>query len=111
MRRSRLVLTAAIACAFAALSQVGTRSVHGIVADQNGRPLKGVPVQLKDLRSLQIRSFLTEGDGRYYFHELRTDIDYELQAKDGNHVSSTKLLSRFDSSKDAEVNFAIDTGG
>src|ERR671921_185176 len=107
MRFVRLVLALTVACMFAALSQVGTRSVHGIVADQNGRPLKGVPVQLKDLRTLHIRSFLTDAGGRYYFHELSTDIDYELQAKSGNHVSSTNVLSRFDSSKDAEVNLTL----
>lgn len=87
------------------------RSVSGTVTDEDGRPLKGVPVQIKNLRSLGIRSFLTKDSGEFYFHGLSTDIDYELHAKYRNHVSSTKMLSRFDSRKEAVVNLQIDTGG
>jgi hypothetical protein len=87
------------------------RSVRGTVTDENGKPLKGVPVQMKNLRSLEIRSFLTKDNGEFYFHGLSTDIDYELHAKYRNHMSSTKMLSKFDSRKDAVVDLKIDTGG
>src|SRR5207248_693313 len=92
------------------VGQEGSRSVHGVVTDQGGTPLNGVAVQLKNVRSLQIRSFLTEDGGHYFFHGLSTDIDYELQAQYKNHRSSTKTLSKFDSKKDAEVDLKVDTG-
>ena len=34
----------------------GTRSVQGVVTDASGKPVAGAVVQLKDTKSLQIRS-------------------------------------------------------
>ena len=93
-----------------ALAQEDTRSVHGIVRDQDGIPLKGAAVLLKNLRSLQIRSFLTDDEGRYFFQGLSTEIDYELQAELRKHRSSAKMLSRLDSKKDSEIDLKVDIG-
>ncbi len=84
--------------------------MHGIVSDQDGKPLDGAAVQLKNVKSLQIRSYLTEDGGHYFFHGLNSDIDYELQAEYKTHRSSTKMLSRFNSKKDADVDLKVDIG-
>ncbi len=36
----------------------GTRSVQGVVADASRKPLAGAVVQLKDTKSLQVRSYV-----------------------------------------------------
>ena len=37
-------------------------------------------MQLKNTKTLEIRSFITRDNGNYYFHGLSTDVDYELRA-------------------------------
>jgi hypothetical protein len=110
MRSAALILLFLFAFSSWALPQEDTRSVHGVVRDQDGIPLKGAAVLLKNLRSLQIRSFLTDDDGRYFFQGLSTEIDYELQAELRKHRSSTKMLSRLDSKKDPEIDLKVDIG-
>jgi len=79
------------------------RAAEGTVLDLQQKPLPGAIVQLKDTRTLQIRSFVTQADGRYHFASLRTDTDYELQAISGELKSEVKRLSTFDSRKTATI--------
>ncbi len=57
------------------------RSVRGVVLDRDGQTLDAAIVQLEDLTSLQIRSFVTGQDGTYFFRALDADRDYRLQAR------------------------------
>src|SRR5689334_8127014 len=54
-----------------------TRSVQGAVMNSDDSPAIGAIVQLKNMKTLQIRSFITQDNGQYYFHGLSPDIDYE----------------------------------
>ena len=38
-------------------------------------------MQLKNTKTFQIRSFITQEHGSYYFHGLSPDVDYELKAE------------------------------
>jgi len=87
--------------------QPQTRSVEGTVSAADDSAVNGAVVQLKNLKSLQIRSFITQHDGRYYFKELSPDIDYELRADYSGASSSTKTLSSFDSRRDAVINLKL----
>src|SRR5262245_46793509 len=99
-RLTSLVLVLLV-CAGSALFAQGkkkadpTRSVQGVVTAQDDKGVKGVVVQLKNSKTLQVRSFITQDNGNYYFHELSPDIDYELTAEDqkSGTMSSTKKLS------------------
>src|SRR5690348_1416164 len=68
------------------------RSVQGIVSAADEHPVSGAVVQLKNTKSLQIRSFITKDDGSYYFHGLSTDVDYELKADYQGASSGSKTL-------------------
>src|SRR2546422_3866098 len=46
----------------------------------------------KNLKSLQIRSFITKDDGTYHFYELSPDVDYELKADFQGAASGSKTL-------------------
>jgi len=70
-------------------------------------PVNGAVVQLKNTKTLQIRSFITQQDGSYYFNGLSTDVDYELKADYQGLSSSTKTLSSFDSRKEAILNLKL----
>ena len=84
-----------------------TRSVQGVVTDNAESPLEGAVVQLKDTKTLQIRSFITKQNGTYHFHSLNPDIDYELRASHKGASSDSKTLSSFDSRKKAVINLKL----
>ncbi len=80
-----------------------TRSLQGTVSDSGNKPVEGAVVQLKDTKSLQIRSFYTQADGSYHFAGLSTNVDYEVKADFKGAESATKTLSVYDSRKAATV--------
>jgi hypothetical protein len=109
-----LLVAAAIWCAPFGLAQEKkksndhTRSVQGVVTSADEKPVSGAVVQLKNTKTLQIRSFITQENGSYYFHELSSDVDYELKADFRGAASATKSLSSFDSRKEAILNLKLD---
>jgi geranylgeranyl pyrophosphate synthase len=83
------------------------RSVQGVVTDAADNLLEGAVVQLKDTRTLQIRSFITRQNGSFHFHGLSRDVDYELKADHQGKSSDSRRLSSFDSRSQAVMNLKI----
>jgi hypothetical protein len=83
------------------------RSLQGQVVDPDDKPAVGAVVQLKDTRTLQVRSFITQDNGEYRFSGLRADTDYEVKADFNGMTSDNKRLSNFDSRKIAIVNIKL----
>ena len=83
------------------------RSVQGTVTDAGDNAIDGAVVQLKNTKTLQIRSFITKDHGEYYFHGLSRDVDYELRADFKGSSSANKTLSSFDSRKQAVINLKL----
>lgn len=86
---------------------VSTRTVQGSVTDARGSAVDGAVVQLKNTKTLQIRSFITKEQGSYYFHGLSPDVDYELKAEYQGATSPNKTLSSFDNRKKAVINLKL----
>ncbi len=84
------------------------RNVSGVVSLPDGSPAAGAVVQLKNLKTLQIRSFITQEDGKYQFQNLSTSIDYELIATHRDMASPKRTLSIFDTRLDAVVNLKLE---
>jgi hypothetical protein len=84
-----------------------TRSVEGVVTNPDDSPAPGAVVQLKNTKTLQIRSFIAKENGQYYFHELSPDVDFELKADFQGASSGSKTLSSFDSRKKATINLKL----
>lgn len=83
------------------------RNLQGVVTLPDGNPAKGAVVKIKNLKTLQVTSFITPADGKYRFHNLSSNIDYEVRA-DFNDLSSDKrMLSVFDSRLDAVINLPL----
>jgi len=82
--------------------------LNGIVYDDKGSPADSAIVQLKDTKSLQVRSFITKDDGSYRFYGLSKDVDYQVKAERKEHVSDVKTLSVFDSRQAAVINLKMD---
>jgi hypothetical protein len=91
-------------------SEPTTRNVRGVVTDAGDVPVTGAVVQLENMKTQQIRSYITKEDGSYSFFELNTDTDYKLRAelKSAGTSSGTKTLSSFDSRKQVVINLKLD---
>jgi hypothetical protein len=84
------------------------RSVMGVVLDAQEQPVSGAVVQLKDMHTLQVRSFITQNDGAYKFFSLSPDKDYQVTARFGEMTAAPRTLSIFDKRKEAVLNFKLD---
>jgi len=108
-----LILSLTLVCALPAQKKKdkedsATRTLQGLVTNKDGNPASGAVVQLKDLRTLQIRSFITKDDGAYFFSGLKVDDDYQVKADRNGLSSDTKRLSVFDSRKTATINLKLE---
>lgn len=72
------------------------RMVHGIVKDERENPVKGALVNLKNLKTNQTLTDITQADGKYSFDELSREEDYELSATLSGKTTSVKKLSHYD---------------
>jgi hypothetical protein len=108
-----LIVSLALVCALPAQKKKdkedsSTRTLQGLVTNKDGNPAPGAVVQLKDLRTLQIRSFITKDDGAYFFSGLKVDDDYQVKADWNGLASDSKRLSVFDSRKTATINLELE---
>ena len=110
----RLLLPVLILCLVApamvqaAAKEPQLRSVQGIVTDAQENPLTKAVVQLKNTKTLQVKSFYTDEKGSYRFHGLDPDVDYEVKAEYGNASSGPRKITSFDSRREVIINFKLD---
>lgn len=112
--RTMLTVVLAVACAQLLPAQKNkdkddptVRTLQGQVNDPDDKPVAGAVVQLKDTKTLQVRSFITQANGDYRFSGLRADTDYEIKADYNGMSSDNKRLSNFDTRKIATVNLKL----
>ncbi len=84
------------------------RTVKGIVTDAQENPLFKAVVQIKNTKTLQVKSFITDEKGAYHFQGLDPDLDYELKAEYGSTASGTRKVTSFDSRREVIINFKLD---
>lgn len=109
-----ILLAATISAAFAAQrgrdrEDPNVRSVQGVVRDASDNSVEGAVVKLKNMKNLQVRSFITQRDGSYYFHGLSANVDYELKAEYADAESDTRTLSIYDSRRKAIINLKLES--
>jgi hypothetical protein len=85
-----------------------TRTLQGAVVDPSDQPVNGAVVQLKDMKTLQVRSFITQDQGGYRFSGLRNDTDYQVKADYSGMSSDSKTLSVFDTRRIAVLNLKLE---
>ncbi len=107
-------LTAALLCASLGMAQSKkkgsddeSRTVQGTVTMTDGTLATGAEVQLKNTKTLQVRSYVTQKDGTYFFHGLNSNTDYEVKAQVSGVWSSTRTVSSYDSRKDVRLDLKI----
>ncbi len=83
------------------------RNISGLVKDQKDNPISGAIVQLKDMRTSKVVDFPTKDDGKFAFHDLRMDNDYELTAKHAG-LTSVKKVTTYDTRKNVVLTFKLE---
>jgi hypothetical protein len=63
---------------------------------------------LKDVRTLQMRSYISKENGEYHFSSLKIDDDYEVEARNNDMTSGPKKISIFDNRKIVIQNLKTD---
>ena len=84
-----------------------SRTVHGTVTDQEGKPVAAAAVRLKNSVTLRIRSARTGADGNYRFRGLDPRMDYQLRASHKKLSSGWVRLSRFDEGAERRVDLRL----
>ena len=111
------VVAIAVALAFSASAQedkkskkeqLTLRNLQGTVTDKEDKPVVGAVVQLKDVRTLQMRSYISKENGEYHFSSLKVDDDYEVEARNNDMTSGPKKISIFDNRKIVIQNLKTD---
>ena len=83
------------------------RAVYGHVLNREKQPLSQAIVYLKDMKTLVIRSYITEKDGLFRFTALAGNVDYEVYADYQGGHSDVKTLGAFDEHKLVEITLKI----
>jgi len=84
------------------------RSVNGRVTSSEDAPLKDAIVYIKNVKTLTVKTYIADDQGKYQFNALLPSVDYEIFAESKGKKSDTKRLSSFDSRKDVTINLHID---
>jgi predicted component of type VI protein secretion system len=114
---SKLMLVAALVAACSSLASAQSkknkedltvRTIQGTVSDAADKPVNGAVVQLKDMRTLQVRSFITQDQGEYHFSGLKVDTDYQVKAEFSGTSSDAKTLSVFDNRRAPSINLKLE---
>lgn len=101
-----LVLSCAIATGARTQDQgPELRTVHGTVIDTAENPVTSAIVYLKNMKTQDVKTYITREDGLYRFSGLDPNVDYEVHAEHNEMVSSTREVSSYDSRRD--INFQL----
>ncbi len=84
------------------------RAVRGVVIDKAENPINGAIVYLKNVRTLTVKTYISDDSGQYRFSGLDPNVDYEMHAEHDDQTSANHTVSSFDSRKDIVVSLKVD---
>jgi hypothetical protein len=84
------------------------KTVRGVVTDKSDNPVPAAVVFLKNVRTNQVRSNITNDQGSYRFSGIDPNAEYELYAEKDGAKSQTRNISSFDSRMDIVLNLKLD---
>jgi len=102
------VLPVALLALTAWAQQSELRTVHGAVLDKMENPASSAVVYLKNVRTLTVKTYISDRAGEYRFSGLDPNVDYELHAESETMMSNTRTISSFDSRKDIVISLKLD---
>lgn len=101
-----LVLILLVLPAWAQQSEL--RTVRGAVLDKAENPVSSAVVYLKNVRTLAVKTYISDRSGEYRFSGLDPNVDYEVHAESDSMTSNTRTVSSFDGRKDIVISLKLD---
>jgi hypothetical protein len=101
-----LFLLALLALSAGAQSEL--RTVRGAVLDKAENPVASAVVYLKNVRTLAVKTYISDRSGEYRFSGLDPNVDYEVHAESESMTSNTRTVSSFDSRKEIVISLKLD---
>jgi hypothetical protein len=92
----------------AGAQQSELRTVRGAVLDKAENPVVSAVVYLKNVRTLAVKTYISDRSGEYRFSGLDPNVDYEVHAETENMSSNTRTVSSFDGRKDIVISLKLD---
>jgi hypothetical protein len=89
-------------------AQSELRTVRGAVLDKAENPVASAVVYLKNVRTLAVKTYISDRSGEYRFSGLDPNVDYEVHAETESLTSNTRTVSNFDSRKDIVISLKLD---
>jgi hypothetical protein len=111
MKRATVIALLPLAFVLAAslsFAQGDMRTVRGTVVDKNENPMASAVVHIKNVRTMAVRTYITDTEGTFRFSGLDPNVDYELHAENDTLTSNTRTISSFDTRKEIIVPLKID---
>lgn len=114
-------LTAAVLCVAAGImlptlpshaqvpAQPTVRTLSGSVTDPNHEPIRGAVVELRNNKSNEVISYLTDTSGHYNFKRLDGNTDYDVWVLFRGRRTTTRSISKFDNHMAKVLNFTLRT--
>jgi len=84
------------------------RTLRGAVLDKAENPVVSAVVYLKNVRTLAVKTYISDRSGEYRFSGLDPNVDYEVHAENENMTSNTRTVSSFDGRKDIVISLKLD---
>ena len=94
--------------ALSAGAQSELRTVRGAILDKAENPVASAVVYLKNVRTLAVKTYISDRSGDYRFSGLDPNVDYEVHAESESMTSNTRTVSSFDSRKDIVISLKLD---
>jgi hypothetical protein len=79
-----------------------------VPGNKGKKPVASAVIYLQNVRTLAVKTYLSEDRGQYHFSGLDPDVDYKLHAEHNDQTSSNHTISSFKSSKEMVVILKID---
>lgn len=83
------------------------RTVHGTVIDAAENPVTSAIVYLKNMKTQDVKTYITREDGLYRFSGLDPNVDYQVYAEHDGMVSSKRDVSSYDSRRDIDFQLKL----
>ena len=85
------------------------KNLTGQVVDKEGKGLAQAVVHLKNKKTLEVTTRISDAEGKYRFNGLSPEADYAVHAEYRGAASAARTVSMFDEKKDVYLVLEIDT--
>ena len=85
------------------------KNLTGQVVDKEGKGLAQAVVHLKNKKTLEVTTRISDTEGKYRFNGLSPEADYSVHAEYRGASSAARTVSLFDEKKDVYLVLEIDT--